>query len=376
MAESMSPPAIPARAVNASIFIATILGIVALIGVLLSFDLFVARIDRRESDAHAADEYGEGVRLLQLGRASDAVERFSAATAIDRANVNYALALGDAMLRAGRTTEADSTLRALLDRAENDGAVNLTMAHVMIREGKDGDAKAYFHRAIFGRWGADSIQRRSQVRFELIELLARRGDARELLAELLPLEEVSPDSVALRRRLGNLFLRAGSPARAANMFREVLRHDPGDADAYAGMGEAALVLGNFRTARADFLQANRLRPDDPGLAARLALTDTVLTLDPTARGIGAAARSARGQTLLARTLGALNACSSRPSALADSARSLLARRALRKGTRAVDEAAVEAMIGVAVDLWAARAPSCDTQYRDEALRLVQLRLAQ
>ena len=376
MADPTSPPAIPARAVDASIFIATILGIVALIAVMLSFDVFLARIDRSESDGHAADEYREGIHLLQLGRASDALERFASATAIDRENVTYALALGDAMLRAGRISEADATLRALLDRAENDGAVNLTMAHVMIREGKDHDAKAYFHRAIFGQWGADSLERRTQVRFELIDLLARRGDTRELLAELLPFEEVSPDSVALRRRLGALFLRAGSPARAANMFRQVVRRDPSDADSYAGLGEAALALGNFHAARTDFLEAERLRPDDARLNARRALTDTVMALDPTARGIGAAARSARSQTLLARTLFAVNACAAPPPALADSARSLLAAPARRSAANTPDEAAGEAMLGVAVDLWSSRPPSCDRTNPDEALRLVQLRLTQ
>ena len=95
-------------------------------------------------------------------------------------------------------------MKALLDRAENDGAVNLTMAHVMMREGRVADAKAYFHRAIFGRWGADSIVRRTQARFELIDLLSRRGAPGELLAELLPLDATSPDSIALRRRLGHL----------------------------------------------------------------------------------------------------------------------------------------------------------------------------
>jgi tetratricopeptide (TPR) repeat protein len=372
----MSPPAIPARAANASIFIGTILGIVVLIAVMLSFDLFLARIDRRESDAHAADEYSEGVRLLQLGRATDAAERFASAAAIDRHNVTYALALGDAMLRSGRTNEADATLRALLARAENDGAVNLTMAHVMIREGKYQEARAFFHRAIFGQWGSDSLERRTQARFELIDLLARRGDARELLAELLPFEEVSPDSVDLRRRLGDLFLRAGSPARAANMFREVLRHDPSDADAFAGMGEAALALGNFRTARTDFLEAEKLRPDDRRLAGRVALTDTALALDPTARGVGTTARFERSQALLARTLLAVSACSTEPPALADSARSLLGAAHVRAARTLPAESLGEAMIGVAADLWANRSPSCDTTHPDEALRLVQVRLTQ
>jgi hypothetical protein len=183
-----------------SIFIGTISGLVVLIGLLLVFDLFLAHIDERESAARADTEYQNGLAALRAGHPSDAVDHFGAAVGIERSNVNYALALGEAMLQAGRTAEAEETLRTLLERAENDGAVNLTMAHVMVREARTEDAKAYLHRAIFGRWGADSIDRRNQARFELIDLLAKRGTPRELLAELLPFEEVSPDSVACVRQ--------------------------------------------------------------------------------------------------------------------------------------------------------------------------------
>lgn len=379
MRDAALPPA-PVRAANASIFVATLIGIVVLIGLLLSLDLFLARVDRRESNAHAASEYAVGVALLRDGRASDAADHFGTSVAIDRSNINYTLALGEAMLQDGRTADAEATLRTLLDRAGNDGAINLAMAHVMIREGHTEEAKAYFHRAIFGRWGADSVERRSQARFELIDLLARRGAARELLAELLPFEEVSPDSVALRRRLGNLFILAGSPARAANMFREVLRRDPNDADAYAGLGEAAFALGNFRTARADFAEAARVRPGDARIGARLALADTVLMLDPTARGVGSTDRLTRSRALLLRAQAVVTGCGGPSSPSADSARALLA-PSLRRGTASVPrrrdpEAAAEAMMSVAIDLWASRPASCALAARDDALRLVLNRIAQ
>ncbi len=364
----------PLRVANASVFLATIAGIIVLIVLLLSFDLFLAGLDRRESAARAAAEYSAGLTLLGEGRAPDAAERFGNAVSIDRTNVGYSLALADAMLQEGKVTDAEATLRALLDRAENDGAVNLTMARVMVREGTGhtDEAKAYFHRAIFGRWGADSVARRRQTRFELIDLLAKSGSSRELLAELLPFEEVPADSVDLRRRLGGLFLQAGSPARAAAMFREVLRRDPQDADAYAGMGEAALAGGNFRTARADFAEAARLRPDDSKIASRRALADTVLALDPTERGIGASEQYARSRVLLARTVDDVGSCGSPVGALADSARQMVARPP--KPARA--DVLAEAMLSLAIDVWDARPAPCRTPRNDEALRLVHEHLAQ
>jgi tetratricopeptide (TPR) repeat protein len=205
----------------------------------------------------------------------------------------------------------------------------------------------------------------------LIDLLAKSGSSRELLAELLPFEEVPPDSVALRRRLGGLFLQAGSPARAAAMYREVLRHDPEDGDAYAGMGEAALAAGNLRTARADFAEAARLRPDDPKIASRRALADTVLALDPTERGIGVNEQYARSRALLARTVDDVGTCGPLAGALADSARRMLS-RALGPTRAGVGEA----MVSLAIGVWDARPAPCRTPRNDDALRLVQDRLAQ
>ena len=368
------PPRAQPFAASTPVFVATFVGILATTVLMLFLDLLLARIDRRESDAHAAAEYQTGASLLAAGQPAAAAERFGAAVAIDRGNKNYALALGEAMLAGGRVADAEVTLKALLDRAENDGSVNLAMAHVMVREGRLDDASAYFHRAIFGRWGLDSTDGRAHARFELIDLLARQGAAPELLAELLLVEPPSPDSVSLRRRLGHLFILAGSPARATGMFRELLRRDPHDADAYAGMGEAALALGNFETARADLAEASRLLPADTGIANRLALADTVLALDPAARGIGARERLVRSRALLARTAAALTKCSrSRASASSEAARVTLAARP----QIGHDDVLSDAMIGLSSDLWTGRPTACTpAAVRDDALRLVLGRLAQ
>ena len=356
-------------AASTAVFVGTFAAIIGLIAALLTFDLSLARVDRLASDANAAGEYNAGRSLLARGRPGEAAERFGAAVAIDRGNVEYALALARATLAAGDATGAEATLQSLLDRAQNDGAVNLAMARTLLHEGRDDEATSYFHRAIFGRWGADSAARRAVARFELIDLLARRGATQALLAELLPLQDAPSDSVALRKRLGELFIRAGSPARGVAILRDVLRRDPRDADAYAGLGEAALALGNFGTARADYAQAVALRPDDARLATGLALADTVLALDPEARGIGSHPRYVRSRLLLARTVAFLERCT-RPDVIAahlDSARAAL----LAPVRPRAEDATGEAMMDVANDLWSARPARCaSASLADQALGLI------
>jgi tetratricopeptide (TPR) repeat protein len=377
MADSAAPQqSFASHLADLSVFVGTFALIGLAIVLFLALDLSLARIDRSESAAHAASDYEEGVALLARNEPAKAIDRFASAVAIDRRNVNYTLALGQAKLQAGQPLEAQATITPLLDRAGNDGAVNLTMAHVMLRQQRIADAKAYFHRAIFGRWAADSLARRREARFELIDLLARSGSPGELLAELLPFEETSPDSTALRRRLGALFITAGSPARAADMYREVIRRDPTDAEAFAGMGEAALALGNFRTARSDFSMAARLRPDDARIAARFALADTVASLDPTAAGIGATERLARSRRLLEHTRAAMAACpvaaqAAGTTVVPDSA------RVLAGGARPPDRALSDAeMVRTAEALWSSGSKACPAAGAVEVLRLVFARLIQ
>ena len=359
------------RVVSALTFVGTIVGLIVLIGLILAFDLVLARIDHGASERVAAGEYRRGRELLGAGHPGDAIDHFENAAMTERSNIGYGLALGEAQRRAGQLAEAEVTLRALLEGAENDGAVNLALAHVATQRGSLAEAKAYYHRAIFGRWGADSTASRRQARFDLIGLLASNGSSRELLAELLPFEDVSPDSIALRRRLGSWFLLAGSPVRAANMFREVIRSDPNDAQAYAGLGEAALTQGNFRTARADFATAAGLDSVDSAVLERRALADSLIAADPTARGINGAERDRRVVALLSRTMAIADSCLPHGSPAADSARAALLPGSRSSGNEAVADRALAA----ATALWNAFGGDCRARAGNEQLRLLFNRVA-
>jgi Tfp pilus assembly protein PilF len=355
-------------------FVGTLVTVVVLIGALLAFDVFLSQLDDRESARHAASEYEKGMALLAANEPRPAADHFEAALAFERANIDFALALGEAQRRAGEASKAEATLQELLKRAENDGAVNLAMARVLVSEGRPAESKSYFHRAIYGRWGADSITRRADARFALIELLAAHGGGRELLAELLPLEDVPADSAALRLRVGRWFLLAGSPARAANMFRELLRRNPDDGDAFAGMGEAALAQGNFQTARADFARAAELLPADTTLGPRVAFVDTLLSSDPTARGLDPSERVARSQALVGRMLIDLESCVDRyPGPISAAAAAAVADSAHREAS---PQAMADSLASLAGELWSAYAPRCPARKSDRLLDLLSVKLPQ
>jgi tetratricopeptide (TPR) repeat protein len=360
---------------SATEFVVTFTAILVAIAVLLGIDTWLARVDRAESTAHAANLYADGQQLLARRDPRGAIERFASAAAIERTNVVYQVGLAEALLADHRLSDAEGALNAALDRAEMDGAANRLMARVQLEQGRSEEATAYYHRAIYGRWRGDTLGERLQTRFELISLLSKEGWRQELLAELLPMQDAAPDSVELRRKLGHLFIEAGSPSRGIEIYRKLLQRSRDDGDAYAGMGEAALALGNFRTAQADLRIAARLLPGDTAVARRLALADSVLVLDPMQRGIGQAARQQRSHRVLALTLDVVSRCGARSNpplrALADSARTLL--EASSTPAREVDS---DALLTSAADLWNVMPEACSRTSLPtiEALALIQARL--
>lgn len=339
-------------------FLATFGVLLGLIAAFLALDFALANIERNETRRHAADVYAEGIALLAAGRASDAADRLATAVSLQRDNVPYALAHAQAILAEGRVTDAEQSLNELLVRAQNDGQVNLTMARLLSTSGRRDEAKAFYHRAIYGQWGADSASERLAARFELIDVLVRENARTELLAELLPLQSAPSESTTFLVRVAPLYLRANSPARAADAYRQLIARTPGDANAYTGLGEAALALGQFPTAHTAFALAVRQRPSDSALASRLRLVDTLLALDPNAHGVGDAVRLERHRALLARTVASLDACSAAGIPAAAQAARDSARAELLSSRHGNAVASNDRALALARTLWRERPTSC------------------
>lgn len=352
-------------------------------GVLLSilvlvylFDATLAKVDRAETRAIAAGQYGAGTQAMRAGDFRSAVEHLREATNLDRSNPDYSIALSSAILETGRVDAAEALLQPVLERNATNGAANLAMARALVKEKRMDEAKSYYHRAIYGIWRGDAEQRRTKARFELIDFLARFGTKQEILAELFTVEAASTLDEVARRRVAHLLLAAGAPERAAVIFREMLRAAPQDADAYAGMGESALSRGNLLTARSDFSEARRLAPHDSSFVAREAVADSALALDPLQLRLGVAEQFRRARNVVKMTIASVRACGQLAPLTAqvlDSADRVVA---AKPRTAALDSAA-ESDIALAAEVWKYRPARCAvTETHETALAAVQARLAQ
>jgi len=346
---------------------------------LFAIDTFMAKMERSERRREARRIFDEAQQLAAQGRNAEAIERFRSGLSIARDDQEYELALARVLLAAGKLADAQTVVNEVLERAPTSGAANLAMARILARQGNAADASSYYHRAIYGRWNERAAEQRLQTRLELVDFLARQGDKGDLLAELLRLQDETLADSALRSRLGHLFLAAGSPARAAEDFRELLRRQPQSAEAYAGLGEAEFAERRYVAARAHFQIALRLRPEDTSTQRRLELCGQVLEMDPTRRGLGAAERYRRSRKLIELALESASRCAGSvpPAALRELAEKAQAALGRRIRASQMDDA-TEADIALAEDLWQTGRKDCKkaVTQAEEPLALVLAEVGQ
>lgn len=356
-------------------FLGTFALVFAAMAGLFVFDTFLEKAEQSESHTEAQRLFREGDAFLRKGDARDAIERFRSALTLARNNPQYELALARALFASGQLNDAEQVVSGLLDRDPGSGDANLTMARILAKQGKFADADFYYHRAIYGKWPEDATRRSLEVRLELVDLLARQGDKQALLAELLPLEDAKLD-LQTREHIANLYITAGSPNRAAQIFRQILHEQPSNPEAFAGLGTAEFAKGNYRTAHVDFLIASRLKPADAELKKQLNLSSEVLALDPTMRGLSSKERFKRSTQLLDLASQAVRKCLapgvSQP--LLDDADAALKRKVR---PRDVSDA-TEANVDLAEKLWQLRKKQCKQgpTEDEQAMALVLAKIAQ
>jgi Flp pilus assembly protein TadD len=337
---------------------------------LYAIDQSLASLEAREVNAQAARLYTEGQKLLNGGKAAAAVDDFRRAHTLERTNRNFDFALASAQLTAGRTADAEATLTELLERNTNDARVNLLMARVRVVEGRFDDAVAFYHRAIYGTWTDGGEADKTGARLELAEQLAKRGRSEELLSELLLLDREAQKDPKLAMKVAGLYLEAGSAQRAEAAYRELARANAQDAEAWEGLGQAELQMGEYRAAHGAFAKAER----DPQLVQ---LADRLAEIDPTSRRLASSEKFRRSQEVLRMAENAAMDCL-KGAAPPDGLRDLLASaekfRAERVGAMPSNEAA-EARLAAAEQIWKEKPQGCATS-PDDALAIIIRKIAQ
>ncbi len=358
--------------------------LVVMVGVVITglwiLDSFLEKAQRRAVEGQAKQSYTQGLRLLNSGRLNEAIESFQKAHALDRENVEYQLALIDVLVAGNRISRAEPLLNEILESDSNNGQANLIAARLMVKKRKFDQADAYYHRAIYGSWPSDASEHRRSARLELAEVLAKSGNRQELLAELLPVEAESGVGTETQKRLAHLFLIAGSPSRAADVYHALIKRNPEDGTAYAGLGEAQLQEGDYRLAHGAFLHASVHDPNNRLLPQLAALSLALSEMDPTPRWLPSLEKYRRSLHILDLARAAAEQCvKGQLGASIDTEKLLVAaddKISMKPPVHATNEMAEE-VLGLAQKLWQARLKSCGpVSANEEALRLLMTKLGQ
>jgi thioredoxin-like negative regulator of GroEL len=209
--------------------------VAAVIAAVYTLDIFLERAESSELHAEARGLYAKGGQLLATGHPADAAEVLQRAFTLDRANRRYQLAYAEALVNAGRRETAAALLADVVRHSPNDGKANLLLARLARTDGDFENEGAYYHRAIYGVWDQSAAAQSSAARLEWIRELVARGDRKQLLSELLPLEAEAQD-FNVRKQVAQYLLVAGSPARSADLYRALIAGPPEDASLQKGLG--------------------------------------------------------------------------------------------------------------------------------------------
>jgi tetratricopeptide (TPR) repeat protein len=375
-AESIGSTPVPTRreTIRPAALLATL--VVVLIGSFILVGL-LTRYYHVQRQATAKQFMENGKELARQNRAAEAIEQYRNAVSLTHSNDDR-LTLASALMDADQLDEARIYLEEFHAEAPRDGRADVALARLAARQGRVPDAVAHYREATSAEWPDKTGDHRSDARFELADVLYKSGASKQALAELLNLADRTKDTET-RLRIAQRMLAFGAPLQAEDLFEQVIHDAPGDAGAHAGLGDARLAESKYSAAQDALRTAHRLNPQDEQVEQKLVLTDRILALDPTLRGLSSAERYARSLRLLEGSLGGLEQClavDGSPSAATkdalDKAHDVLSSRrrppVLGDGT--------ESNITLAEQLWVAHQQSCKTGPVDAALRRVLERLSQ
>jgi CIC family chloride channel protein len=291
---------------------------------------------RSARSQRAQEYYKTGNELLRQDRAEEAVQQFRDALSAAPGNVQYRLALGLALAKGNHPAEASVYLNALLKRDPENALANLGQARIAAAQGKTADALKFYRRAIDGSWPTGQEKPRTQARIELASLLEKTGRRQE----------------------------------AGDVFRDAIKTDSRNAEAYARLGADELALENYQAARDAFQKAVELNPADQMSKQQLDLVERVLALDPKAPGLKVADRYQRSKELLQAELRRFDQCQPGSQA-ADQARKATTNHPHR---RALEDAAAM-NLALAEDLWKQEQKLCGTPGTNDAVQRVLSQLS-
>jgi len=211
--------------------------------------------------------YARGVKDLAENHPEQAVASLRAALDYAPGDHHYELLLAEALGQAGDTDEAEAYFLNLWEAEPGSGPLNLQLARLAAKKGREADAIRSYRASIYGTWEGDGSVRRREVRLELVRHLMSKQDLATAKSELLIAAGNAPDDPAIKGGIADLMMQAGDFGSALVQYEKILVGDPKNLNALQRAGEAAYRLGHYASAEAFLAGAEERRAGEKDRAS-------------------------------------------------------------------------------------------------------------
>jgi tetratricopeptide (TPR) repeat protein len=200
---------------------------------------------------------GLGDALLNANRLPEAEQEYRAAIAIEPSDAQVRLALGDCLIAERKYDDGANELGAYLDAHPEDDKVRLAQVSALINEMKYDDALTSLgHAAPAAQGSLPGLE----LRYDALEGAKRYDDAAATLAKA---EAIAPQDPGIHAKIAHLALDRKDYVEAAQEFIAVLKVQPQNTDALAGLVTAEYLIKDYP----DTLKALNLLSQQAALSA-------------------------------------------------------------------------------------------------------------
>jgi tetratricopeptide (TPR) repeat protein len=203
---------------------------------------------------------GLGEALLKQGRTAEAERAYRAALALDGRFAPALVGVGIARAAQNDPSGAEEALRRAISMQPGLAEAHNGLGQVLQAQGKPAEAAEAYRHAVERKPGF------AIARYNLAGVLARLGRLEQAIGELQRVISDQPDFAAAHYDLGLLLAQRGDLAAATVRYAEAVRLNPNNADALNNWGTALARQGRTREAREKFESA--LKVDSGHRAAR------------------------------------------------------------------------------------------------------------
>ncbi|MEM6334061.1 MAG: tetratricopeptide repeat protein [Planctomycetota bacterium] len=213
---------------------------------------FAEQAETNFPDAH----YYQGIVLQRWSKADEAAEAYQRAYDAAPDDVSYLTAWAEALVSAGRRSEAKQLLASKMEYFDQSSAVRIAAGHLHAIDGEHDRAIEYFREASLLSPDDDTIAE------ELALALFASGRDREaaIALETLTSMPAGKQRADLHRVLAQAYARAGHQADARATYLKLTRLEPDVAAHWIVLGNMALEQGKVRDALSASRRATRIEP--------------------------------------------------------------------------------------------------------------------